>query len=190
MKTSRILLIRHGQSAFNAAYEETGQDPMLFDARLTAKGEAQVLAARQLLKDESFDLVVASPLTRALQTAFGIFDGHQSNPRFVVEALHREHLESSCDVGRAPSLLIAEYPTLEFGHLAETWWHAHGEPNEHGFHVEPPESLSERISLFREFLVARPEKKIAVIGHGTFFYHLTGTFLQNCGMIELDVGRH
>ncbi|MCB8882280.1 histidine phosphatase family protein [Acidisoma cellulosilytica] len=187
MNTSRILLIRHGQSAFNAAYEETGRDPLLFDARLTAKGEAQVLAARELLKDEDFDLVVASPLTRALQTAFGIFEGHRSNPHFAIEALHREHLESSCDVGRSPSLLLAEFPTLEFGHLSETWWHVEGEPHEFGWHIEPPESLSERIALFRAFLAARPEQRIAVVGHGTFFYHLTGSFLPNCGMIELDL---
>ena len=140
MTSHRILCIRHGQSAFNAAYEETGIDPMLFDARLTPKGEAQVREAREILRDEPFDLVIASPLTRALQTAFGIFEGHKSNPHFVVESLHRERMESSCDVGRAPAILLAEYPTLALGHLAEVWWHAEGEADENGLRTEPMET--------------------------------------------------
>ena len=32
-----------------------------------------------------------------------------------------------------------------------------------------------------------PSATIAVVGHGTFFYHLTGTFLENCGSVELDL---
>jgi broad specificity phosphatase PhoE len=182
-----ILCIRHGQSAFNAAYEERGIDPMLFDARLTPKGEAQVLAARETLRDVPFDLVVTSPLTRALQTAFGVFERHVSNPRFIVEALHRERVESSCDVGRPPSALRADYPTLEFDHLPEVWWHDVGDVNELGLRTEPLETMIERITCFRAFLASRPERRIAVVGHGTFFYHLTGTFLPNCGMIELEM---
>jgi broad specificity phosphatase PhoE len=182
-----ILCIRHGQSAFNAAYEETGIDPILFDARLTPKGEAQVLAARETLRDVPFDLVVASPLTRALQTAFGIFEGHFSNPRIVVEALHHERAESSCDVGRPPSALLADYPTLEFDHLPEVWWHDDGDVNELGLRTEPLETMMERMAHFRAFLVGRPERRTAVVGHGTFFYHLMGTFLPNCGMIELEM---
>jgi broad specificity phosphatase PhoE len=180
-----ILCIRHGQSAFNAAYEETGIDPMLFDARLTPKGEAQVLAAREILRDVPFDLVLISPLTRALQTAFGIFEGHFSSPRFRVEALHRERAESSCDVGRSPSALRADYPTLDFDHLPEVWWHDDGDPNALGLRIEPLETLMERMAHFSRFLASRPERRIAVVGHGTFFYHLTGTFLPNCGMIDL-----
>ena len=37
-----VYLIRHGQSTFNAAYEQTGVDPMLFDAPLSALGVRQV----------------------------------------------------------------------------------------------------------------------------------------------------
>ena len=39
-----VYLIRHGQSTFNAAYEQTGVDPMLFDAPLSALGVRQVAA--------------------------------------------------------------------------------------------------------------------------------------------------
>jgi hypothetical protein len=37
-------------------------------------------------------------------------------------------------------------------------------------------------------LIARPERVIAVVGHGTFLFHLTGRFLANCEATELDLG--
>ncbi len=187
MASRTILCIRHGQSTANVAWDETGLDPGLPDARLTAEGERQVREARDLLRDRPFELVLATPLTRALQTAVGIFAGHPSRPRLVVEALHRERLESGGDVGRAPAHLVADYPTLDFAHLPDVWWHAGGEPGPLGFPVEPLETVIERVRLFRDFLAARPERHVAVVGHGTFFYHLTGIFLPNCGMTELEV---
>ena len=180
-----ILCIRHGQSTANVAYDETGIDPGVPDARLTPTGEAQVREARELVRDRPVDLVVVTPLTRALQTALGIFEGHRSKPRFVVEALHRERLEGSGDVGRAPAHLVAEYPTLDFDHLHEVWWHAQDEVGATGLQVEPLEATLQRVALFRAFLAGCDEHHVAVVGHGTFFYHLTGVFLPNCGMTEL-----
>ena len=185
MPPHTILCIRHGQSTANVAYDETGIDPGVSDARLTPTGEAQVREARGKLRDHPVDLVVVTPLTRALQTALGIFEGHRSKPRFLVEALHRERLEGSGDVGRAPAHLVAEYPALDFGHLHEVWWHAQGEVGVNGLQVEPLDITLARVELFRAFLAGRDERHIAVVGHGTFFFHLTGVFLPNCGMTEL-----
>ncbi len=186
MAPRTILCIRHGQSTANVAWDETGLDPGLPDARLTPEGERQVAEARDRLRDRPIELVVATPLTRALQTALGLFADHPSRPRIVVEALHRERLESGGDVGRAPVHLVADYPTLELGHLPEVWWHVDGEPDAAGLAVEPLDTVLERVRLFRDYLAGRPERHIAVVGHGTFFYHMTGVFLPNCGMTELD----
>lgn len=185
-----VLLIRHGESTFNAAYRATGVDPLHLDARLTETGLAQVAEAREQLRGVPVDLVVVSPLTRALQTALGIFADHPSAPTLLVEALHREHGFSSCDVGRAPALLAAEYPSLRFDHLPETWWEddAHcAEPDERGIRVEPIEACHARVERFRAWLGARPECVIAVVGHGTFFHHLTGgRWLDNCEVVALE----
>jgi broad specificity phosphatase PhoE len=187
--STRIVCIRHGESTFNAAHRATGIDPGHRDARLTAKGEAQAHEARSALRDIPFELVVVSPLTRAIQTAAILFDGHPSEPRLLVEVLHRECQESSCDVGRAASELAAEFPHLDVGHLPEVWWHAEeGCAMTLGLPIEPRPLFDRRVAGFRDWLRARPERTIAVVGHGTFFYHLTGTFLENCGTIELDLG--
>ena len=187
MAPRTILCIRHGQSTANAAWDETGLDSGLPDARLTPEGERQVREARDLLRDRPVELVVATPLTRALQTALGLFADHPSRPRFIVEALHRERLEGGGDVGRSPVHLVADYPMLDLGHLPEVWWHAEGEPGALGFAVEPLDAALQRVELFRAFLAGRPECHIAAVGHGTFFYHLTGVALANCGMTELEL---
>lgn len=187
MTPPRIVCIRHGESTFNAAHRETGRDPGHIDALLTERGLAQVAAAREPLQGVHFDLVVTSPLTRAIQTTVGLFADHPANPEILVEVLHRECQESSCDVGRAASLIAAEFPDMRVDHLPETWWYADGEPNERGFHVEPRAIFDQRVAAFRDWLAARPERTIAVVGHGTFFFHLTGTWLDNCETVELDL---
>ncbi len=175
MKT--IVLIRHGQSTFNEHYERTGQDPGHFDARLTPLGEQQALQAREELAGAEFDIVVSSPLTRAIQTTHGIF-GHRGLPVHVT-CRHREKLESSCDVGRSPMHLKAEFPHLDFDHLNDPWWH-HEPAVATGFAVEPLHVFEGRVAAFRDWLHAHEAQRIAVIGHGTFFHALTGEWMRNC----------
>ena len=184
---TRIVCIRHGESTFNAAHRATGRDPGHLDARLTERGQAQARAAREHLAAIPFELVVTSPLTRAIQTSAILFGAHPAAPRVLVEVLHRECQESSCDVGRAASEIAREFPHLDVGHLPEVWWHAEDGAEARGWPVEPRHLFDRRVLEFREWLRRRPERTIAVVGHGTFFFHLTGTWLDNCETIELDL---
>jgi len=176
-----IFLIRHGQSTFNAHYELHGTDPMHVDARLTELGHRQVTQAREALAGITFDVVISSPLTRAIETALGIF-GDADVP-FEITCRHRERLESSCDVGRSPSHLARDFPKLAFDHLQDPWWHV-GETDERGFATEPLDVFEQRVANFAEWLMARPERTIAVIGHGTFFRQLTGCWMANCEVMQ------
>lgn len=187
MTTTRIVCIRHGESTFNAHHRVTGRDPGHIDARLSELGHQQAAAARKNLQKIPFELVVTSPLTRALQTTAGIFSGHPSKPALLVEVLHRECQESSCDVGRAASVLAYEFPDFDVGHLPEIWWHAEDPVQAEGYPVEPRDLFDARVAGFRDWLRARPETTIAVVGHSTFFYHLTGQWLANCEAMDLDL---
>lgn len=187
MPSKTILCIRHGESTFNAFAAESGGDPLHFDARLSKIGELQVRRARDTLRAIGIDLVITSPLTRALQTTAGLFAGHPSSPPILVEALHRERVENSCDVGRSPSLLSRDFPTFVFGHLPEIWWHYHDNPDERGVCIEPVAMVQSRASQFRRLLSLRSERVIAVVGHGTFFYNLTGQMLANCEVAEFTL---
>ena len=175
-----VLLIRHGQSTFNEAYEATGLDPGHFDARLTALGERQAAEVRARLADEPVDLVIASPLTRALQTAHIIF-GERGVPVHVT-CQHRERLESTCDVGVSPLRLSEDWPHLAFDHLTDPWWH-HEPGSEGPFAVEPYEMFHSRVQGFRAFLADHEAERIAVVGHGTFFHALSGRWMQNCEVL-------
>ena len=183
-----ILCIRHGESTFNAAWAATGADPLHYDARLSAVGREQVGQARAVLRRHAVELVLVSPLTRALETAVGVFRDHPSLPPMRVVPLLRERVENSCDVGRAPAALAAEFPGLDFAHLPGVWWHAEGEVDERGVHVEPEAVVRRRVEEFRATLIACEEAVIAVVGHGTFLRHLTGRALANCEVVQLELG--
>lgn len=178
---STVHLIRHGQSTFNMVYAETGEDPIHIDARLTPLGHEQVKLLRPIVRRNEYDLIVTSPLTRAIQTTLGLFGGLQVP--FLVEAGHREWLEASCDMGRPKSMLAAEFPGLDFTHLPEIWWHDQGERDPNGICREPYETFLGRVEAFRDWLRRRPEDRICVVGHATFFKHLAGNLMKNCEML-------
>jgi len=171
-----VFLIRHGQSEFNAAHSDGEPDPMIFDAPLTELGHAQAKQARIETMELGITKVITSPLTRAIQTALLIF-GDEVPIKVVAD--HRELLSHSCDVGRSPHLLKADFPHLDFAHLEAIWWHQ-GPVNENGVPVEPRDVFAQRISLFAKDIECVPERPLAIVGHGDTFRELAGVALRNC----------
>lgn len=188
MPVKRIHFIRHAQSQHNAraatAPDEDllRRDPTLRDAPLTELGHQQALAlAAEVSRLRQIELVVVSPLTRAIQTTLAAFHDHPA-PR-LVQALHREHLDSWCDIGQSPAALAHAFPMLDFDHLDDPWWHV-GDGAE-PYVQEPIEALDRRVSTFADWLRARPEGCIAVVGHGTFLRRLTGEGFANAQRREM-----
>lgn len=68
----KLYIVRHGQSEWNALHKVCGAT----DAPLTEKGRAQAAETAALVaemtKDEPLDLIIASPLSRALDTGRAI----------------------------------------------------------------------------------------------------------------------
>lgn len=177
-----IYLIRHAQSAFNAVYDRSKPDPMIFDAPITALGESQALKAK--IEIDQFDLenVIVSPFTRTLQTAHLIFGNRLP---FQVNAAVREQLTNSCDIGSPPHELAKDYPHLDFDHLEDCWWHE-GEKDHRGFSVEPQEVLQKRADAFADFLKHQRVHSTAIVTHGNFIKALTGTLPQNCEVLRFN----
>lgn len=63
--TTRLCIVRHGETAWNAEHRVQGQ----LDVPLNATGEAQARAAAKVLSREKFDAIYSSDLSRARQTA-------------------------------------------------------------------------------------------------------------------------
>ena len=102
-----IYLIRHAQSAFNAVHDPNKPDPMIFDAPITELGKTQAIQARGEVEKLEIKNVIVSPFTRTLQTALLIFG---KNIPFQINAIVREQLCNSCDVGSKPSELSMSFP--------------------------------------------------------------------------------
>jgi broad specificity phosphatase PhoE len=148
-------------------------------------GQQQVAAARDRYRDRDYDIVLASPLTRAIQTAHGIF-GDRDIP-IEICAVHREWQISSCDIGRGVAELRTDFPHLDFNGLSDPWWRHDAPVSPLGFPQETEEHLAERVRAFTALIAARPEGRIAVVGHGDFFRRLIGRHLANCERAELDL---
>lgn len=80
--TGVLVLLRHGESTFNAARVFTG----LLDADLTPAGEAQVAVAAGLLERAGLrpDVLVTSPMRRASRTADLLFAELGHTPETIV----------------------------------------------------------------------------------------------------------
>ncbi len=63
--TTRLCIVRHGETAWNAEHRVQGQ----LDVPLSATGQAQAAATAKVLSREKFDAVYSSDLSRARQTA-------------------------------------------------------------------------------------------------------------------------
>lgn len=177
-----IYLIRHAQSQFNAVYNADQPDPMIHDAPLSQLGHIQAAETQALISQLAIRHVIVSPLKRTLQTATLLFG--KTKP-FEVNAVVREQLLNSCDVGRAPRHLLREYPHLDFDHLDDVWWHE-GEPDHRGFSVEPDHVLQARADTFSQLLLSRAMRNTAVVTHGNFIRALTGIQPENCQILEFD----
>eukprot|EP00475_Leptophrys_vorax_P001640 TRINITY_DN108_c0_g1_i1.p2 TRINITY_DN108_c0_g1~~TRINITY_DN108_c0_g1_i1.p2 ORF type:complete len:231 (+),score=56.91 TRINITY_DN108_c0_g1_i1:35-727(+) len=204
-KKKKITLIRHGESMYNEWAKnpltwitlQRFWDPMIFDARLSAVGEEQVrsLAAKGVTTaaddDSKVDVVVCSPLTRAIQTATGVFS--PDDFKYVVTHLHAEIMDTACDVGRSPAALQAEFPKLDFSGLPEVWWYHPDETNDQrsggAIVKEPRDHAVQRVEQFKEWLKQRPEQHIVVVGHSAFFKLMLGesSKMKNCSLRELEL---
>jgi broad specificity phosphatase PhoE len=94
---------------------------MIFDAPLSPLGERQLEGLRLHTQrsglDDDVELVVTTPLTRAIQTAMGGFDVERLRERgvpMIASALHVEVCDTACDIGRPMDELCREFPLVRW----------------------------------------------------------------------------
>lgn len=176
-----MILIRHGQSEFNAHHDLTGRDPGIPDPTLTELGRRQVAASAEKLKGHVHPIrrVLASPYTRAIQTA-EIVAGTLGVPITIEHSVH-EHAHYHCDIGTTRTLLKERWPSLAFDHIAETWW-----PNLD----ETREQLEARCQTFHRLAAAFEDwQHVAVVSHWGFILQLTGHSAVNAELVPFDPTR-
>ena len=171
-----MILLRHGQSEWNLHFSATRKDPGIPDAPLTPLGVEQAEAAACALAGENIRRIIASPYTRALQTAAPV--ARALGIPVLVNPLVRERYFFSCDIGSPRSHMARAWPEHDFAHLDEVWW-----PGVE----ELADGVVARATLFRAEMAALPDwSDTLVVSHWGFILTMTGTSVANGQWLRCD----
>lgn len=165
----RIHLVRHGKGFHQE--EPTEKNQYLPDPHLTEEGiERCKVFSRNFPKSTQLDLICASPLRRTIQTAkFSFADYLKRLPPIILLPYAQEATDLPSDTGSGRTVIETEFGNLVDTSLVEDDWNSNK-----GVYAAAPEALFERANRLRAWLEARPEKEVAVVGHGNFWHYLTG----------------
>jgi broad specificity phosphatase PhoE len=183
-----MLLIRHGQSHFNAVFSVTRVDPGIPDPELTDEGRRQIqetarlLAGRRARGETELRRLISSPYTRALQTATIIAE--ELGLEVTIDPLVRERAAFHCDIGTKVADLQQRFPKYQFDHLADPWWHDHVTQGI----AETEDAIAERAAAFKASLAnAADWRHVGVVTHWGFIRSLTGLRSLNGEVVPVSL---
>jgi glucosyl-3-phosphoglycerate phosphatase len=171
-----MILLRHGQSEFNLHFTRHRVDPGIVDPKLTELGHEQAERAAGELVGREVRRIIASPYTRALQTALPL--ARRLGLPIQVTTQVRERYAFTCDVGRPARMVALEFPEVVLDHIEDVWW-----PSED----EPEAMVLDRARSFRTEISSREDwAHTVVVSHWGFILACTGKSLGNGEWLETD----
>jgi broad specificity phosphatase PhoE len=198
LATKVIHFQRHGQGYHNLIGEMYGellgrsinidcpdpsQNPFIreetLDSPLTEKGRLECAARRTQAAQLKPQVIIVSPLHRAIQTSMLSFADHASTIKWIAHEGAREQLGwLMCNKRRPLASTKLEFPNVDFSEMLFTededvLWH----PSER----ESPAAETDRIYKFlTEFIMDRPEQELAVVGHSAWLFTMCNAVVD-CG---------
>ncbi|MCD7464195.1 2-carboxy-D-arabinitol-1-phosphatase [Datura stramonium] len=184
-EAKRVVLVRHGQSTWNAEGRIQGSSDF---SVLTSKGESQAETSRQMLIDDSFDICFSSPLRRSKRTAEIIWGAREEE--IITDSDMRE-----IDLYSFQGLLKHE-GKAKFGEAFRQW--QLDAPN---FIIDghyPVRELWARAKSCWDKILVHESKSILVVAHNAVNQALVATAIglgteyfrillqSNCGVSVLD----
>lgn len=199
-----IHFVRHAEGEHNAANKK---DPIngylredLEDAFLSELGKTQCEECRDSYREmvKQAELVVVSPMHRALQTATLTFPHLIGQiPWVSVESVRERTGHHPCDRRRPLSEHKAAYEHVNFSLIESEQDPLYGPC---GGKQEPSEWVYKRCQEFIDWVGARPETNIIMVGHSAFIKHLfdgvlvihgrENPKLKNCEMRSVVIPFH
>ena len=157
------------------------------DSPLTPRGIEQCAALAEEVRGLAVppEIVIVSPLRRAIHTAqLGFRPSASSSPPpppFLATELARERISvHTCDWRRPRSEVAKEFPFVDLSEVAteedEMWLHKEVTPAEYS-----SDACRARAAELLHWLLARPERTLAVVAHWVFYTHLFGLFKTDDG---------
>lgn len=174
--------IRHGQGFHNSlndfckVYQVKAKPyniPEVFDPPLTEIGRQQAKALQSRARETKAELVVVSPMSRALMTsniAFAHCIGHV--PFLAHESCKEKSHGNSCDYRRSASDAKQDFPNVDFSLIPEE------DPLLSTLHMESDSEVAERAYDFMLWLRNRSETEIVVSTHSAWLFSLFNAVLK------------
>lgn len=160
--------------------------PANHDIELNEKGIAQ---CQNLCKNfpyhDKIDLIVASPLRRAIQTALiGYEPEIKKGMKVLLMPDLQEVSDMPMDIGSSQEDLEKQFgDKLDYSRLYDGWQVKADK------HATDTDSLLERGGRMRQYLKDRKEKNIVAVFHGSFVHYVTGN-LEDGEKVGKSCGDH
>jgi broad specificity phosphatase PhoE len=150
--------------------------PEVLDAPLTALGRQEAIEKRSVAALMNPDLIIVSPLHRAIQTAHFSFADHRSRVPWIAHEGCREDLGLLvCNKRRPLSQTKEEFPYIDFSYVVS------GEEDTLFKHEEMECLLAQADRVYdflANFVRTRPEQEIAVVGHSAWLFNMCNAVVE------------
>lgn len=168
----QIIFIRHGYALHNDLFWKLGKKAYsdYVDTPLLNRGFSQAYHCREMFLKEikqlgrNPDIVLASPLTRTLQTAMCIFSDDIKIKALDCLVEYPQGGFEKCNIRKERKMLETVYPSVDFTQIEQNMLWSKDE--------ESIDELNSRISKLWEYIGKMEEKLIVVVSHSSFIGQL------------------
>jgi broad specificity phosphatase PhoE len=167
--------------------------PSAHDRPLSDLGIHQARQLGHELNLDGVELVVVSPLTRALQTMhYAVLPKLSDSIPILAHPDATERVYTTSDTGRKVGKLQSEFPIVSFDLLEsrDIWWYHTDTPgpewrpcDAQQFYAvpgEPQHLFEDRIDRLQDWLFQRPERRLCLVSHWAVLRSFTGCEFGNC----------
>jgi glucosyl-3-phosphoglycerate phosphatase len=170
MRIRRLVMLRHGQTEYNAGSRMQGQ----LDTDLSDLGREQAAEAAEVLAKRQPMLIVSSDLRRALDTAIAL--GERSGlPVLVDERLRETHLGDW--QGLTHLEVDAAAPGARLSWRDNARWAPHGGESRVDVAARSMPLVAELIAQQGEWGLDEPDRPTVLVAHGGLIAALTAALL-------------
>ncbi|MGB3231436.1 MAG: glucosyl-3-phosphoglycerate phosphatase [Mycobacterium sp.] len=171
MTIRRLVMLRHGQTKYNAGSRMQGQ----LDTDLSDLGREQAVAAAEVLAKRQPLLIVSSDLRRALDTAVALGD-RSGQPVSIDTRLRETHLGDWQGMTHLDVDDIA--PGARLAWRDDARWAPHGGESRVDVAARSMPLMRELVEGQPEWGGDEPDRPVVLVAHGGLIAALTGALLR------------
>ena len=183
MRVRRLVMLRHGQTEYNADSRMQGQ----LDTELSDLGRDQAAAAAEVLAKRQPLVIVSSDLRRALDTAVALGErcGHAGARRHPAARNAPRRL-----AGHDPPRGGRRAPGARLAWRDDARWAPHGGESRVDVAARSMPLVAELVAAQTEWGVDEPDRPVVLVAHGGLIAALTAALARAAGRQLAGARRH